>query len=79
MQHAGAAYVFRRQAGTWTQTAYVKATNTGANDQFGVSVALSGDARSLAVGAVNESSAAIGIGGDQTDNSAGASGAVYLY
>ena len=79
LQQAGAAYVFRRQAGTWTQTAYVKATNPGVFDQFGSSVALSGDARSLAVGAINESSAAIGIGGEQNDNNAGGSGAVYLY
>ncbi|MCG8486729.1 MAG: hypothetical protein MI756_04600 [Chromatiales bacterium] len=33
----------------------------------------------LAVGAQNETSSAVGIGGDQTDNLAIASGAVYLF
>jgi hypothetical protein len=57
----------------------VKASNTGAGDGFGISVALSSDGNSLAVGALNESSGAIGIGGNQTDNNAAGAGAVYLY
>jgi hypothetical protein len=32
---AGAAYVFVRSSGTWSQQAYLKASNTGAGDQFG--------------------------------------------
>jgi len=77
--NAGAVYVFTRSVTTWTQQAYVKASNTGAGDQFGVSVALSGDSNTLAVGAVFESSSAIGIGGNQANNTAASAGAVYVF
>ena len=74
---SGAVYVFTRTNGVWSQQAYVKASNTGANDQFGNSVALAGD--TLAVGAYIEDSAATGVGGNQADNSAADSGAVYVF
>jgi len=75
---SGAAYVFTRDAaGIWSQQAYLKASNTGRRDTFGYSVAISGN--TLAVGAVSEDGAATGIGGDQNDNSAHDSGAVYVY
>jgi hypothetical protein len=74
---SGAVYVFRRSGTTWQQEAYLKASNTGAGDSFGYSVALAGD--TLAVGAYQEASAAQGVGGDQTDNSASNSGAVYVF
>jgi hypothetical protein len=74
--NSGAVYMFTRTGATWNQQAYIKASNTGANDFFGVSVALSGD--TLAVGAICESSSATGIDGDQADNSALYSGAVYV-
>ncbi|NNG01082.1 MAG: hypothetical protein HKM93_16955 [Desulfobacteraceae bacterium] len=61
------------------QQAYVKASNTGAGEYFGIEVALSADCSTLAVGAVDEDSSATGIGGDQTDNTSATSGAVYLY
>jgi hypothetical protein len=76
---AGAVYVYTRSGTTWSQEAYVKASNTGADDHFGFSVALSGDGSTLAVGATGEDSTATGIGGDQTDNSANGAGAVYAY
>ena len=76
---SGAVYVFTRSGTTWSQQAYVKASNTDASDEFGVSVALSGDGTTLAVGAYLEGSNATGIGGNQADNSAIRSGAVYLY
>ena len=60
-----------------SQQAYFKASNTEASDQFGNSLSLFGDR--LAVGAYDEDSAATGVGGDQNDNSASSSGAVYLY
>jgi hypothetical protein len=56
---------------------YVKASNTGAHDQFGRSVALSEDGNTLAVGAERESSSATGI--DQADNSSNGAGAVYVF
>ncbi|MCA3237594.1 MAG: chitinase N-terminal domain-containing protein [Curvibacter sp.] len=58
---------------------YVKASNTGAFDYFGTSVALSADGATLAVAARYEASSATGVGGDPTDNSVGYAGAVYLY
>lgn len=58
---------------------YFKASNTEAGDQFGHSGALSGDGRTLAVGAPFEDSGSAGINGDQTDNSATDAGAVYLF
>ncbi len=40
---SGAAYVFVRSGTTWTQQAYLKASNAGAGDKFGASVSVSGD------------------------------------
>jgi hypothetical protein len=74
---SGAVYVFRRTGATWQQEAYLKASNPGAADTFGHSVALSGD--TLAVGANQEDSAAEGVDGDQDDNAAAQSGAVYVF
>jgi hypothetical protein len=76
---SGAVYVYVRSGGTWSQQAYVKASNTDSGDHFGFSVALSADGSTLAVGALHESSVAPGLNGNQTDNSAPSSGAVYVY
>lgn len=76
---AGASYIFTRDIGGWSQRAYLKSSNTGAGDRFGSAMAISADGKTLAVGAINEDSAAIGIGGDQSNNDASNSGAVYLY
>ncbi len=76
--NSGAVYVFTRDpSGVWSQQAFIKASNTGANDNFGISVALDGD--TLAVGASREQSNATGINGDQTDNSFDSAGAVYVF
>jgi FG-GAP repeat len=82
MPGAGAVYVFARTGSTWSQQAYVKASNTGEKtdgDQFGYSIALSGDGNTLAAGAISEDSAATGINGNQADNSADSAGAVYVF
>ncbi len=76
---AGAIYVFARSGTTWSQRDYVKASNTGAEDNFGIRVAVSGDGSTVAVGANGEDSAALGIEGNQADNSALGSGAVYVF
>ncbi len=76
-EDAGAAYVFVRDGTTWTQQAYLKASNTDAGDWFGTSVAVSND--TIVVGANGESSAATGVNGDQNDNSASGSGAAYVF
>lgn len=77
--NSGAAYVFTRSAGAWSQQAYLKASNTGAADYFGRRVSLSADGSTLAVSAPGEASASTNVGGDQLDNSSPDAGAVYLY
>ncbi|NJM38780.1 MAG: hypothetical protein HC845_13425, partial [Akkermansiaceae bacterium] len=57
--NAGAAYVFARSGTIWSQQAYLKASNTGANDNFGSSVAISGD--TVVVGAESEDSSTTGV------------------
>ncbi len=74
---SGAAYVFVRNGNTWTQQAFLKASNTGQDDDFGYSVAISGD--TLIVGAYKEDSAAAGIDGNQDDNSLVDAGAAYIF
>jgi hypothetical protein len=58
---------------------YLKASNTGAYDWFGWSIALSGDGLTLAVGAPAEDSRATGVNGDQQNNESTNSGAVYVF
>ncbi len=43
LDYSGAAYVFVRNGETWSQQAYLKASNTDAQDRFGHSVSISGD------------------------------------
>src|SRR5690606_11310190 len=76
---SGAAYVFSKTTGIWTQQAYIKASNTGSLDEFGVSVAISSDGNTLAIGARRERSCATGINGNQTNNSCVDAGAVYVF
>jgi hypothetical protein len=90
---AGAVYVFTRTGEIWSQQAYIKASNTGRaadqkdpndwgdGDQFGHSLALSGDGNTLAVGAISEDSRASGINNTafEKDDSANSSGAVYVF
>jgi hypothetical protein len=77
--NSGAVYVFTKSGAGWSQQAYVKASNTAANDSFGISVALSADGSTLAAGADGEDSNATGINGDGANNSASNAGAVYVY
>ena len=65
-----------RNGATWSQQAYLKASNTELSDSFGISVAVSGD--TVRRWAAFESSSATGINGDQSDNSASA-GAAYVF
>src|SRR5262245_19946726 len=76
---SGAAYVFVRNGTTWTQQVFMKASNPGKEDWFGVRIAISGDGNTVAVGAQNEDSAAKGINGKQDDDSADGAGAVYVF
>jgi hypothetical protein len=74
---SGAAYVFGRSGMTWSQQAYLKASNTGHHDSFGWSVAVFGD--TVVVGAPDESSEATGINGEQTNDLSSGAGAAYVF
>lgn len=74
---AGAAYVFVRNGTNWSQQAYLKASNPGEPDRFGVSVGVSGD--TVVVGAYGEDSNATGVNGNQGNNNAVNSGAAYVF
>jgi len=78
-ENAGAVYIFSYNESTWSQSAYLKASNTEKEDYFGYAIALDEDGTTLAVGAAYEDSAAIGINGAEDDNSGKGAGAVYLF
>ena len=67
---SGAVYVFTKSNNVWQQEAYIKASNTGADDHFGSSLSLSGDGKTLVVGAENEAG---------NSNAKLNSGAVYVF
>ncbi len=76
----GAVYVFRRVGQSWSATDFLKASNTGAGDNFGAAVALSGPGHVLVVGAPNEDSTAVGASTTPSfDESSAQSGAAYVY
>ncbi|PKL33948.1 MAG: hypothetical protein CVV45_05430, partial [Spirochaetae bacterium HGW-Spirochaetae-10] len=80
---SGAVYVFKKDAtGNWLQDAYLKASNAGADDLFGSSVAISGN--TIVVGAYQEDNGSTDI--NNTDNAsitdagtASQSGVVYVF
>jgi hypothetical protein len=74
---SGAAYVFRLVDTRWTEFVRLKAPNAEASDNFGNAVATDGDP--VVVGAEAEASGERTIDGNQTDNTAPGSGAVYVY
>lgn len=76
-RNSGAVYVYVRSDAGWRRQAYVKASNTGADDSFGDAVALFGNV--LAVSAPDEDSLATGIDGDDGNDSANGAGAVYIF
>ncbi|MBY6210990.1 FG-GAP repeat protein [Microbulbifer agarilyticus] len=78
-RNAGAVYLYQRSESEWSQIAYIKAPNTDAGDLFGSATALSSDGKTLVIGASGEDSSATGIQGEQQDNEAKGSGAVYVY
>jgi len=76
---SGAVQEYRRDAGGWTKSAFIKAPNPDPLDRFGWAVSVSDDGATLAVGAFAEGSSATGINGDRQDNSVTGAGAAYLY
>ncbi|OLQ75530.1 hypothetical protein BIT28_23150 [Photobacterium proteolyticum] len=73
---SGSVYVFSNDSAGWAQQSYLKASNAEAWDNFGRSVSLNSDGRTLAVGASSESSSHLG---GESDNSEVFSGAVYVF
>jgi hypothetical protein len=78
-EDSGAIYLFTRSGTTWTQKAYVKASNAKAYDEFGSAMSLSKDGRTIAIGARGEPSASKGVNGNMNDTSAPGAGAVYIF
>lgn len=78
--NSGAAYIYRYNGVNWSQESYLKAINSDANDNFGSSVAMSGD--TIAIGSPGESAYITEISNNEsasTSNDAQNSGAVYIY
>ncbi|MDJ0833054.1 MAG: cadherin-like beta sandwich domain-containing protein, partial [Gammaproteobacteria bacterium] len=70
-------YYYNRNGNIWSQQDKLEASNSGEYDQFGGSLSLSGD--TVAIGAQREDSNATGINGNETNNDAILSGAVYVF
>lgn len=74
---SGAAYVFARSGTSWSQSAYLKASNTGGGDKFALGVSLSG--ATVVAGSRFEDSNATGMNGDGSNNAASDAGAAYVF
>jgi len=75
-------YVFERINGTWQQQALLESGNadtTNSQEGFGAAVSLSADGTTLAVGAIRDNSAAVGVNGDASDSSTPSAGSVYVF
>jgi len=57
----GAVYMFVRAGGTWTQQAYLKASNGENGDSMGVSVSISDDGNTVAAGSLDEDCLVTGV------------------
>ncbi len=76
-QDSGAVYVFQHTSNQWRIIAYLKASNTGAGDRFGHSLAM--ERNRIVVGAPGEDSGAVQVNGNGNDNSVPDSGAAYVF
>jgi hypothetical protein len=92
--YSGAAYVFDQNNSIWTEAAMLRASNAGGSyecevceefacptsgegDGFGAAVAIWND--TVVVGAPGEASAATGVNGNESDDSAPGAGAAYVF
>jgi hypothetical protein len=76
LNNPGAAYVFVRNGATWSQQAYLKASQVSSGDNFGYSVAVSGE--TVVVGSPGEDSSTTGINSTPNEG-ASAAGAAYIF
>lgn len=74
--NSGAVYVYSRSGATWSQQAFIKASNADADDLFGSFVDLSADGNTLAVAAYYEDGDLTGTKGNPAFF---ASGAAYVF
>jgi hypothetical protein len=73
---SGAAYVFENPGAAWGAQAYVKSFAPSPNSKFASSLALTGSV--LVVGAISESSCAVGVNGNTSTSTCSHSGAAYV-
>lgn len=77
--NSGAAFVYERSGTSWSQKAYIKASNRDDGDEFGSDVTIFGD--TIAIGAKHEDSDQVTISNQSaasTDNSLVNAGAAYI-
>jgi len=79
MEQSGAVYIFSLQGDNWQQQSYLKSPNTNAEDLFGHALALDANGNRLLIGSQYEQSNAVGVNGEQSDNSLSLAGAAYIY
>ncbi len=82
MSNSGAVYVFTRSGVVWSQSAYLKASNTASDDLLGSEEGVGGvsvSGTTVVAGAPYEDSNATGVNGDQSNDGASNSGAVYVF
>jgi len=79
INESGAVYVYVLDGTSWSQQAYLKSSSPFFGDKFGVSLQLSADGNTLAVGSRNDDSNATGIDGDENNGLAADSGAVHVF
>jgi hypothetical protein len=77
--HAGAAYVFAIDERTYRREAYLKASNTGREEAFGNSIAMSADGSTVVVGAFREGGLATGVNSAVKDKDDMGEGAAYVF
>ena len=77
--YSGAAYLFIRDNAIWKQKSYIKSPNSESQDRFSRALGLDASGESLIISAYKEASNANNINGNQSNNEASASGAVYIY
>ncbi len=74
--YSGAGYIFKHDGTNWVQEAYIKASNSEADDYFGTGATISADGKTVVFGATGEDSAS---GIDKSDNSSSRAGAAYVF
>jgi len=76
-EDSGAAYVFERLQGSWSQRAYLKAPEPESGDNFGASVVVEGD--TIAIGAPRNDDGRSGVNPSGQRSTKPNSGAVYVF